>query len=97
MPSKPELAKMLGYLTHLSKPLSSDLSLAMEQLKVAHDRFLRRPDTLQEMCFWGKAVVSCLFAHMDALEPSQEENASSKFPTPRRKVRWGVGNLDGPL
>jgi hypothetical protein len=67
MPSKPELAKMLGYLTHLSKPLSSDLSLAMEQLKVAHDRFLRRPDTLQEVCFWGKAVVSCLFAHMDAL------------------------------
>jgi hypothetical protein len=39
----------------------------MEQLKVAHDRFLRQPDTLQEVCFWGKAVVSCLFAHMDAL------------------------------
>lgn len=67
MPSNPELAKMLAYLIRLSKPLSSDLSLAMEQLKVAHDRFRGRPDTLQEVCFWGKAVVSCLFAHLDAL------------------------------
>ena len=67
MPSNPELAKMLGYLLRLSEPLSSDLRLAREQLKVAHDRFLRHPDTLQEVCFWGKAVVSCLFAHMDAL------------------------------
>jgi hypothetical protein len=67
MSSNPEFAKMLAYLDHLSKPLSSDLRIAKEQLKVAHDRFLRHPDTLQEVCFWGKAVVSCLFAHMDAL------------------------------
>jgi hypothetical protein len=39
----------------------------MEQLKLAHDRFQARPEKLQEVCFWGKAVVSCLFAHMDAL------------------------------
>jgi hypothetical protein len=67
MSSNPEFAKMLAYLDHLSKPLSSDLRIAKEQLKVAHDRFLQHPDTLQEVCFWGKAVVSCLFAHMDAL------------------------------
>ena len=58
---------MLGYLTRLSEPLSSDIGIAMAQLKIAHDRFRARPDNLQEVCFWGKAVVGCLFAHMDAL------------------------------
>jgi hypothetical protein len=67
MALKPEFAKMLGYLAHLNEPLSSDLRVSIDQLKLAHDRFLRNSDNLQEVCFWGKAVVSCLFAHMDAL------------------------------
>ncbi len=67
MASNPSLAKMFAYLMSLSEPLASDISIAREQLKIAHDRFLKDPDTLQDVCFWGKAVVSCLFAHMDAL------------------------------
>ncbi len=67
MPVNPELGRTLGYLARLSDPLSKDIGIAMAQLKVAHERFRTRPGNLQEVCFWGKAVVGCLFAHMDAL------------------------------
>lgn len=67
MVANPELAKMLVFLARLSDPLSDDIRFAMDQLKIANDHFRRRPDNLREVCFWGKAVVSCLFAHMDAL------------------------------
>lgn len=67
MAANPELGKMLVILTRLSRPLSEDIGIAMTQLKVANDRFRGHPDDLQEICFWGKAVVGCLFAHMDAL------------------------------
>lgn len=45
----------------------TDLRLAREQLQLAHDRFQAGRETLQEVCFWGKAVVSSLFGHMDAV------------------------------
>lgn len=57
----------MGYLARLSEPLSKDIGIGMAQLKIANDRFRGRQDELQEVCFWGKAVVGCLFAHMDAL------------------------------
>lgn len=61
------LAGMLVYLGQIGDPLRSDLGHAMRQLKSTHDRFQRGREELQEVCFWGKAVVGCLFGHMDAV------------------------------
>lgn len=62
-----QLTKLILTLGKLSEPLVQDTSRAAQELKKRNRKGIRSSRDRQELVFWGKVTVSCLFAHISAV------------------------------